>query len=190
MHLNGAYGLVARGSLVRSSLIEDVKGSLTQQVAMRHRWRMVSPYKNSLKYHAYALSAVAKAYSHLANRHRVAASAIETGKQQRLTADDYFTDWIFQSCELVASAEWLLALEVDLARKYGVTWDEIAAALGVSRQAAWERFSDLSRRGKSRQVSQVERARKAKFMRHLRERIEKDEDKLMAFARFEKSSGD
>lgn len=32
---------------------------------------------------------------------------------------------------------------VRTARKQGRTWDEIGAALGVSRQAAWERFSTL-----------------------------------------------
>jgi hypothetical protein len=30
---------------------------------------------------------------------------------------------------------------VNVARKQGSTWDEIGAAAGVSRQAAWERFS-------------------------------------------------
>lgn len=30
---------------------------------------------------------------------------------------------------------------VRAARKQGLSWDEIGSALGVSRQAAWERFS-------------------------------------------------
>ncbi len=30
---------------------------------------------------------------------------------------------------------------VKAARKRGLSWDEIGSALGVSRQAAWERFS-------------------------------------------------
>ena len=33
---------------------------------------------------------------------------------------------------------------VKAARKQGMTWGEIGTACGVSRQAAWERFSDLS----------------------------------------------
>jgi hypothetical protein len=34
-----------------------------------------------------------------------------------------------------------LAEAVRVARKQGVTWEEIGKALGVSRQSAWERFS-------------------------------------------------
>jgi hypothetical protein len=33
---------------------------------------------------------------------------------------------------------------VKAARKQGRSWDEIGAACGVSRQAAWERFRDIS----------------------------------------------
>ena len=33
---------------------------------------------------------------------------------------------------------------VDVLRRRGVSWEKIAAALGVSRQAAWERFSSES----------------------------------------------
>ncbi len=153
-----------------------------------HSRCMVEAYRNTLKSHAHALSVMAKAYSNLAKRHRVVAGAVESGKQRRVTAESDFTDWIFLSCQLVASAERLLALEVDLARKYGVTWDEIATALGVSRQAAWERFSKVARWGKARKISQFEKARKAEFIRHLREQIEQDEDKLIAFTRYVKSS--
>jgi biotin operon repressor len=35
----------------------------------------------------------------------------------------------------------VLQEHVDLLRKRGVSWSEIGDALGVSRQAAWERFS-------------------------------------------------
>ena len=37
-----------------------------------------------------------------------------------------------------------LAEHVDMLRDRGVSWERIATALGVSRQAAWERFSHES----------------------------------------------
>ena len=41
----------------------------------------------------------------------------------------------------VAGAEEKLREHVDALRGRGVSWERIAGALGVSRQAAWERFS-------------------------------------------------
>jgi ATP-dependent Clp protease ATP-binding subunit ClpX len=35
----------------------------------------------------------------------------------------------------------VLQQQVETLRKRGVSWADIGAALGVSRQAAWERFS-------------------------------------------------
>jgi hypothetical protein len=35
----------------------------------------------------------------------------------------------------------VLRAQIDALRKRGVSWSEIGTALGVSRQAAWERFS-------------------------------------------------
>lgn len=35
----------------------------------------------------------------------------------------------------------VLQTEIDVLRKRGVTWEKIGDALGISRQAAWERFS-------------------------------------------------
>lgn len=43
--------------------------------------------------------------------------------------------------EGIRSLDSTLAEAVRLARKQGVTWAEIGSALGVSRQAAWERYS-------------------------------------------------
>ena len=63
--------------------------------------------------------------------------------------------------ELSAAAERLLALEIELARSFGVTWDEVGAALGVSRQTAWDRFASHERWQKSRRVSQLRTARAA-----------------------------
>jgi hypothetical protein len=45
-----------------------------------------------------------------------------------------------ESAALVQAANDRLAAEVALARKNGITWDAIGQALGVTRQAAWQRF--------------------------------------------------
>jgi biotin operon repressor len=42
----------------------------------------------------------------------------------------------------VSEAEHSLRQHVAALRDRGVSWSKIAATLGVSRQAAWERFSD------------------------------------------------
>jgi hypothetical protein len=41
----------------------------------------------------------------------------------------------------VGAAEEKLREHVDMMRRRGISWERIAAALGVTRQAAWERFS-------------------------------------------------
>jgi len=41
----------------------------------------------------------------------------------------------------VDSASEVLQMQVDMLRSRGVSWATIGTALGVSRQAAWERFS-------------------------------------------------
>ncbi|WP_152365608.1 hypothetical protein [Microlunatus speluncae] len=43
--------------------------------------------------------------------------------------------------EGIKSLDGTLTESVHLARRQGVTWAEIGKALGISRQAAWERFS-------------------------------------------------
>lgn len=43
-----------------------------------------------------------------------------------------------EQCE---SATNILFDVVTRARKFGLTWDQVALALGTSRQSAWERFS-------------------------------------------------
>jgi len=105
---------------------------------------MVGDYRNTLRMRASALSNLGKAYAHLASLHRTGASAAERG-QQKITYDRYFSHWILAMSELSAEAERLLALEIELPRSFGVTWDEVGAALGVSRQAAWDRFSSHER---------------------------------------------
>lgn len=142
---------------------------------------MAPTYRNTLRSHAESLARLGKAYTQLASRHRVVASAVDGGKQKKITAETHFTDWIFRACEFAAAAERLLALEVELARSFGITWDEIADALGVSRQAAWERFAKQSRWDKGRRISQVNHARRAEMVRELRERIGASGDELLAF---------
>jgi hypothetical protein len=43
--------------------------------------------------------------------------------------------------ESIKALEGTMAEAVRLARRQGITWEEIGKALGVSRQSAWERFS-------------------------------------------------
>jgi hypothetical protein len=130
-------------------------------------------YRTTLRAHADALAALGRAYADVARRHRVVADAVARGKRQ-VSADSDFHDWILQACALTVAGERLLALEVELARTFGVTWDEIAAALGVSRQAAWERFAKPERWNTTRRLSQLGRARRASWIRDLRQRIGDD----------------
>ncbi|MGY2063726.1 hypothetical protein ACW9HQ_53260, partial [Nocardia gipuzkoensis] len=141
---------------------------------------MAQPYRNTLRSHAYQLWALGRSFGDLATRHRSAASSIESNKLRRLTADSHFTDWIVRTAEFSAAAERLLALEIELARSFGVTWDEVAAALGVSRQAAWERFSKPSRWNRSRTMSQLQRTRRAELIRELRQRIATSDEEVLA----------
>jgi hypothetical protein len=141
---------------------------------------MAREYKNTLRSHAFYLSNLGKAYSQLAHRHRVTASALERGQQKQIAHHSHFNDWIFKLCEFSAEAERLLALEIELARSFGVTWQEVASALGVSRQAAWDRFATQARWEKTRRISQLRAARRAELLRELRDRIEGSEEELLA----------
>lgn len=118
----------------------------------------------------------------------MAADAVARGKK-KINAEGEFRDWILQACELVAASERLLALEVELARNFGVTWDDIADALGVSRQAAWERFAKQARWNKTRRLSQAMQARRAEWIRDLRKRIGGDVDQLLAFEQWRERQG-
>jgi hypothetical protein len=127
--------------------------------------------------------ALGKAYTQLASRHRLAASALERGQKQ-VTYDRHFNAWILALSELSAEAERLLALEIELARGFGVTWEEVGAALGVSRQAAWDRLASHERWQKSRRVSRLRvaytSARKAELLREVRNRVDGSETELLA----------
>jgi hypothetical protein len=97
----------------------------------------------ALHAHAESVASLGRAYADLAGRHRAVASCRENGQAAE------FGEWMAQACELAAAAERLVALEVDLARGFGVTWVAIAEALGISRQAAWKRFARQPRRSPS-----------------------------------------
>lgn len=149
---------------------------------------MAGDYRNTLRAHASALSSLGTAYTRLASQHRIAASAAERG-QQKTTYDRYFSDWISSTSELSAAAERLLALEIELARSFGVTWDEVGAVLGVSRQAAWDRFASHERWQKSRRISQLRTTRtaalkKAAILREVRDQIDGNDMELLALKRW------
>ncbi|MGW4063439.1 hypothetical protein ACWEGE_34480 [Amycolatopsis sp. NPDC004747] len=92
----------------------------------------------NLHAHAESVAALGRACADFAGWHRAAAEA-GCGPAE-------FRDWIPRAAGLVGAAERLLAAEIGLARGCGVTWDEIAGALGVTRQAAWKRFAGPPRR--------------------------------------------
>lgn len=119
---------------------------------------MSAAYRNTLRAHAHALSNLGKVCTALAAEHRSAANAVERDRE-KVTYDRHFRQWILSVGELSAAAERLLALEIELARSFGATWEEVGAALGVSRQAAWDRFASPERWQKSRRITQVRNAR-------------------------------
>ena len=95
---------------VKISLIKIVKESLTEAMTRMDHDLMVDEHRNTLRAHASALSNLGRACTQLASRHRVAASAIERGKE-KVTYDRHFRDWILTVSELSAAAERLLALD-------------------------------------------------------------------------------
>ena len=97
-------------------------------------------YRSTLHAHAESMASLGRAYADLAGLHRAVADAAHR-ENRPVTAESDFSEWIVQVCELAATAERLLTLEIDLARSFGVTWGTIAEALGISRQGAWKRFA-------------------------------------------------
>jgi hypothetical protein len=136
--------------------------------------------RSTLRAQASQLHALANAYTNLASQHRITASALERGQLKQITAMGDLSQWIFKACELSAQAERVLASEVEFARSFGVTWEEIASALGVSRQAAWGRFANQARRQPSRRASQAYTARRAELLRELHGRIDGDDEEFLA----------
>lgn len=128
---------------------------------------MVRKYRNTLKAHAHALSSLGAALADLAHEHRVTASAMERRPTQGSRRDDQFADWIAAAAEISAAAERLLELEVELARTYGLTWEQVADVLGVSRQSAWERFRTHSRWDRTHRLSRLRRVNRVAMYRRM-----------------------
>ena len=55
--------------------------------------------------------------------------------------DDELLDALKPAVAVVDGSRVVLQAHVDALRQRGVSWDAIGKALGVSRQAAWDRFS-------------------------------------------------
>jgi hypothetical protein len=141
-------------------------------------------YRNTLRAHAHAVADLGKVCRELAAEHRSAASAVERDRE-KVTYDRRFRQWILRAGEVSAAAERLLALEIELARSFGVTWEEIGAALGVSRQAAWDRFASHERWQKSRRIAQLRNARtapmkQAAVLLKVRDQVDGDRAELYA----------
>ena len=135
----------------------------------RRTWQTatVTTYRNTLKAHAHALSKFGEAFQNLASEHRVAASAGERDTSNSPSFDSHFADWIAFACEMAVAAERLLQLEIELARKYGARWEQIGDILGISRQAAWERFNSHTRWDRTHRTSQVRRTRRGLLLRRM-----------------------
>lgn len=67
---------------------------------------------------------------------RYESSAARRCREARERADSAIRGWVAR----IAAAEDALGYAVDDARQSGMTWEQVAAALGMSKQAAWQRF--------------------------------------------------
>ncbi len=81
----------------------------------------------------------------------------ELTKEQKatLTALDAAVVRLEDALEAKAASEHLLKALVVQSRMLGVSWAAIGKKLGVSKQAAWERFGDDERLGVERHVPPV-----------------------------------
>lgn len=156
------------------------KASLT-----RWRWMLVRKYRNTPRSQAESLARLGRAYEELASEHRGFARGVAPVVNNSKSSDDssQFAEWISTLVILAAEAERLLALEVELARKFGLTWQQVGDALGVSRQAACDRFNTHERWNKSRRISQLSQARWAAGYRLLRQDPNFSEENLAPFHR-------
>ena len=128
---------------------------------------MAPKYRNTLKAHAHALSSLGAALTELAEEHRHAASAVERRAGEEPLEQHKFASWIAAVAEISMAAERLLELEIELARHYGMTWEKVAEVLGVSRQAAWERFRSHAQWDRTHRTSRLRRTRRAAMFRRM-----------------------
>ncbi len=59
---------------------------------------------------------------------------------------EYLT-YLTRGTEIIAAAQREIEINVTAARILGDSWADIGAALGISRQAAWERFATTREKG-------------------------------------------
>jgi len=84
---------------------------------------------------------------HICDRCVEACNAILAGKPaQTFTGwdsldEDHLLRSLAPSEATVEAVRDVLQIQVDVLRKRGMSWTQIGEALGISRQAAWERFS-------------------------------------------------
>lgn len=147
-------------------------------------------YRNTPRSQGDSLARLGRAYDELASQHRIQASKVARDVDRKVDVKVAFAEWIGRLVELAAEAERLLALEVELARKNGVTWQEVGDALGVSKQAAHDRFSTYERWNKSRRISQLGQVRHAEGYRYFRENSDLPEGALPPFRRLRQSYGE
>jgi biotin operon repressor len=55
--------------------------------------------------------------------------------------DAQLLDSLGPAVATVEATRTILQTQIDTLRKRGISWSNIGGALGISRQAAWERFS-------------------------------------------------
>lgn len=125
---------------------------------------MPKPYTNTLKSHASAVTDLAKVLLDIAQEHRVEASKRERNAD---APSNQFPDWIASLAEVSAAVERLLELEIELARKHGMTWDAVAEVLGVRRQSAWERYGTHQRWDRTHRTSRHRRVQQERMFRRL-----------------------
>lgn len=142
-------------------------------------------YRNTPRSQAESLARLGRAYGESASEHRVFASRVARAGDDNEGGGEgsQFTEWISTLVVLAAEAERLLALEVELARKNGLTWQQIGDALGVSRQAAYDRFNTHERWNKSRRISQLSQTRWAAGRRLLKQDPDFAEENLAPLCR-------
>jgi hypothetical protein len=168
----------------RGTVIVERKASLTDGRSIVGR-----RYSNTPRAQAEALAQVGRAFAELASEHRGFSSgeARVVNEAANGSSASRFIEWISTLVELTAAAERQLALEVELARKHGVTWQQVGDALGVSRQAASDRFNNHERWNKSRRMSQLNQAKWASGNRRLLQDGTFSEEELAPYRRLRQS---
>ena len=56
-------------------------------------------------------------------------------------SDDQLLKSLAPAVATVEATRTVLQMQVEVLRKRGISWNAVGGALGMSRQAAWERFS-------------------------------------------------